>query len=224
MASAIGTGFGDVTFWEDFVRDPQDLNETVADSATQDITNKHGGWWRMVLAGDDADAVMLANERCFEVDEGFEVVFEAGVRSSTGNTTACFLGLTDDPNETNAVILGDEASLTAAANDAVGFLGEFEDDLTWQAAGVQNTTLNSSVALTAGADFAADVTQYLRMELTPNDSGTVLYMIDGELVSTQTSYFRSSIVFCAAISTDDRGTPFNFDIDFIYASAPRSLG
>ncbi len=226
MASAIGTGFGMIEFWEDFVRDNvTDLNETVADAATQDLLNKHGGWWRMVLAGDDADAVLLAGERMFEVDEGHPLIFEAGVRSSTGNTTTAFLGFTDNPVESGAVIIEYEnGAINSFATDAVGFLIEGEADLTWQAAGVQGDQDNSLVALTEGADFAADTTQYLRMELTPDDSGTVLFHIDGALVSEQTSFFSSEVLYCPAISTDDRASAFNFDIDFIYASAPRSLG
>ena len=226
MTSPIGTGFGDLVFWEDFLRDNvTDLNETVVSGATQDVTNKHGGWWRQVMAGDDADAALIAGERMFEADEGFPLIFEAGVRSSTGNTTAAFLGLTDDPVETVAVVLEDEdGTLNTVATDAVGFMLEGEQDLTWQAMGVQNDVDNTQLALTLGADFAADTTQYVRMELNPNDSGTVLYFIDGLLVSTRTSYFRSEIVYCPAINSDDRSTAFNFDIDFIYASAPRSLG
>ena len=226
MASAIGTGFGELTLWEDFLRDNvTSLNETVASSATQDITGKHGGWWRQVMAGDDGDAALIAGEQAFEADEGFPLVFEAGVRSSTDSTTSAFLGLTDNPVESGAVVIEDEdGTLNTVATDAVGFLIEGQQDLTWQAVGVQGDADNAVVALTLGDDFAADTTQYLRMELNPNDSGTVLFFIDGELVSTQTSFFSSEIVYCPAISSDDRGTAFNFDIDFIYCSAPRSLG
>ena len=226
MASAIGTGFGEVgPVWEDFVKDPTGYNETEVSGATQDVTNKHGGWWRQVMGGDNADAALFAAERMFEVDEGFEVNFEVGVRSSTGNTTAAFFGLTDDPVESLAVIIENEGgNLNSVAADAVGFLIEGPTDLTWQAAGVQNDVDNSLVALTEAADFAANVTQYLRMELNPNDSGTVLYHIDGDLVATQTAYFRSSILFCPAFNSDDRGIPFNLDVDFMYCSAPRSLG
>ena len=230
MASAIGTGFGEVgPFWEDFVRDNvSDLNETVVSGASQDLTNKHGGWWRQVMGGNDSDAALLAGERMFEADEGFPLVFEVGVRSSVGLTTACFLGLTDDPVESIAVIIENEDGvLNSVAADAVGFLLDAEASstgLTWQAAGVQNDVDNSLVALTEAADFAANVTQYLRMELNPNDSGTVLFHIDGDLVATQTSYFRSSVLFCPAFNSDDRGTAFNLDVDFLYCSAPRSLG
>ncbi len=226
MASSIGTGFGEVgPVWEDFVKDVTGFNETQVSGATQDVTNKHGGWWRQVMAGDNADAALFAAERMFEADEGFEINFEVGVRSSTGNTTAAFFGLTDDPVESVAVILENEAgTVNNVAADSVGFLIEGPQDLTWQAAGSQNAVANSLVALTEGADFLANTTQYLRMELNPNDNGTVLFHIDGDLVATQTAYFRSSILFCPAFNSDDRGTAFNLDVDFIYCSAPRSLG
>ena len=218
-----------VEFWEDFTRNNvTDLNETVVNTGAQDLTNKHGGWWRQVIGGNDADAVLLAGERMFEADEGFEINFEVAVRSSVGLTTACFLGLTDDPVESIAVIIENEdGTLNSVASDAVGFLLDAEaasTGLTWQAAGVQNDVDNSLVALTEAADFAADTTQYLRMELNPNDSGTVLFHIDGDLVATQTSYFRSGVLFCPAFNSDDRGTTFNLDVDFMYCSAPRSLG
>ena len=66
MASAIGTGHGELVFWEDFLRDNvTPLVETNVDGSTQDITDKHGGWWRQVMAGGDADACLLAAERAF---------------------------------------------------------------------------------------------------------------------------------------------------------------
>ena len=72
---ATDTPRGEIIFWEDFVRDNvTDLVETNISGATQDITNRHGGWWRQVMAGDDADATLIASERVFEADEGFEII------------------------------------------------------------------------------------------------------------------------------------------------------
>ena len=224
---ATDTPRGEVTLWEDFVKDNSDLNETNVDGATQDITTRHGGWWRQVMAGDDADAALLANELVFEADEGFQMIYEWRGFFTTANVAAAFLGFSDDPVETNAIPTEDEngAQNVANATDCVGFLIEGETDLTWLAGGVQNTVGNDTaqpIALTAGPDAANSVAQTLRLELNPNDSGTVLYFINGDLVSTQTAYFRSQIVYCACVASDDRNGAFNLDTDYIYAMAPRS--
>ncbi len=87
------TAKGEVVFDVDFEKDNvTDLNETVQSSATQDILNRHGGWWRMVIAGDEADAVMLAGERVFEIDEGFPVIFEVRLRTSNSDVSAIWVG------------------------------------------------------------------------------------------------------------------------------------
>ncbi|KKK78301.1 hypothetical protein LCGC14_2844960, partial [marine sediment metagenome] len=196
---------------------------TVQSSATQDILNRHGGWWRMVIAGDEADAVMLAGERVFEIDEGSPVIFEVRLRTSDSNVSAIWVGLTDDPVESLAIpyTVEDGTGELVTATDQVGFLLEGETDETWQAVGAQNGTGNTAEALTTGPDSADDTTITLRMELWPDDGGTVEYSINGKLVATKTNWFRSGILFCPAVACDDRGTAFNLDIDYIFCTAPR---
>lgn len=222
---AIGTEFGKVEFFEDFLRDNvTDLDEVVVDSATEDITNRHGGWWRQVLAGDGNDAVFLGAERAWETDEGpGNLVFEWRGYSTAASVSSVFVGLSDDGAQSGAIVIENEAgSLNTVATDAVGFLLEGPQDETWQAIGVQNNVDNSLVALTDGADASDSGVQTLRMLLSEHNSGNVKFYIDGDLATSQNSYHDSSIVYVPVISSDDRGSAYNFDTDYFYVSAPRS--
>ncbi len=222
---AIGTEFGQVEMFEDFTRDNvTDLNEVVVDSTSQDIVTRHGGWWRQILAGDGNDACFLGAERTFETDEGpGNLVFEWRGYSTDASVSSVFVGLSDDPAQSSAVVIENEGgSLNAVATDAVGFLLEGPQDETWNAIGVQNGVDNSLVPLTTGADATDSGVQVLRMLLSEHNSGNVKFYIDGDLVSSQNSYHDSSIVYVPVISSDDRGSAYNFDTDFFYVSAPRS--
>ncbi len=225
---AIGTGKGEVEFFEDFERNNvTDLNEVVVDSATQDITPRHGGWWRQVLAGDNADAVFLGAERAWETDEGpGDLVFEWRGYSTDADVSSVFVGLSDDQAQSGAVVIEDEdGTLNTVATDAVGFLLEGErvlNPLKWQAVGVQNNVDNPQVTLTSGPAASDSGVQTLRMLLSEHNSGNVKFYIGGDLVSSQNSFHDSSIVYVPVISSDDRGTAYNFDTDYFYTSAPRS--
>ena len=66
------------------------------------------------------------------------------------------------------------------------------------------------------------------MILTAANSGTARFYIGtsnqyggGSLVSTQTSFFRSSIVLAPALGADDRATATTVDWDYVYVTAPR---
>ena len=213
-----------VELWEDFTRDNvTPLRETVLDSATQDIsTSKHGGWWTQTLAGDDADCCILAGELAWEVDEGHPVIFETRLFVTDADKASVFVGLTDANTESAMIIEDEGGTLLTTPDDAFGFMLEGEQDTTWQVMGVQNTVDNTQ-AVVVGADDAADSTiQTLRFEANPNDSGTVYHFINGLLVSTKTSWFRSSIVYCPALASDDRATAYTADYDYLYVCAPRS--
>ena len=110
------------------------------------------------------------------------------------------------------------------ATDAFGFLLEGEQDATWQRMGVQNDSDNTQAAFTGTTDAANSTTQTLRMEAYASSSGTVLYFIDGKLCGSgsPTSWFRSSIVYTFVLSSDDRGTAYNADYDYVFVEAPRS--
>jgi len=219
---ASDTPMGNVYIWDDFTKDNVTPSvETVASSATQDVISRHGGWWQQVMAGDDADAACLAGELAWEVDEGFPLIFETRSRVTVAASASVFVGMSDA--NTDSVVIEDEGgTLNTVATDAYGFLLEGEQDVTWQAMGVQNDTDNTQLALTSATDAANNTTQTLRMEANPNTSGTVLYFIDGALVSTRTSWFRSSIVNTWVLSCDDRNTAYNSEYDYVYVSAPRS--
>ena len=139
------------------------------------------------------------------------------------SVSSIFVGMSDANTESGAVVIEDEdGTLNTAPTDAIGFLLEGEQDETWQAVGVQNGTDNTQTALTGGADAADATVQTLRMELSPENSGTVRYYIDGELVSTLTSQFRSSIVMAPVAASDARNSAYTVDYDYIYVTAPRS--
>ncbi len=204
-----------------FEQDNATLNETVVSSATQDILDRHGGWWRMTCAGDDADAVLLAGERIFEVDEGEPIIFETRVRISDVSVACVFVGFTDDVSESVAIPYENEGGgVNAVAADSIGFSLEGEEDETWQAVGAQNTVANTAEALTAGADAVDDTTQVLRIELSAADNGTAIYSIDGKEVARKTSWFRSGILFAPCLAVDDRNSAFTVDFDYLEAGAP----
>jgi hypothetical protein len=221
---ATDSPFGFVTLWEDFTRDNvTNLVETAASSATQDVISRHGGWWRQVLAGDDADALCLAGENAWEVDEGAPLVFETRLQTSVAASTSIFVGMSD-ANSDSVVIEDEDGTINTVATDAFGFLLEGEQDATWQRMGVQNDSDNTQAAFTGTTDAANSTTQTLRMEAYASSSGTVLYFIDGKLCGSgsPTSWFRSSIVYTFVLSSDDRGTAYNADYDYVFVEAPRS--
>ena len=221
---ATGTGLGDVILLEHFISDAPTASrwiETVASSATQDITDRHGGWWRQVLAGDDGDATLIAWELTWEIDEGFPLIMETRVRTSVAASTSVFIGFTDNNAESGAVVIEDEdETINSVATDAYGFLLEGEQDLTWQAVGVDTDTDKTQAVMVGTTDAANSTTQVVRTEANPNDSGTVLYFVDGILGSTRTSWVDTSLVLCPAVSCDDRNVAYNFDIDYVYVRAP----
>lgn len=215
---------GEIRVWSDFTGDNDSVLTETETTATQDITDKHGGWWRHTLSTGEAEIALIASERVYEADEGAPLIFEIRLQTSVVASAAIFAGFHDNNTE-SATIIGDEdGTMVTTATDAFGFMLE-EGDATWQAVGVQNDVDNNSgggVALTLGADAVNTTIQTLRLEANPNTSGTVRYYIDGALVSTQTSWFRSSIVYCIGAMTDGRATAYNTDYDYLYATAPRS--
>lgn len=229
------------TLWEDFLTDNvTEWLETVGSSATQNIRDLHGGWWRQESDGNNADDLILAAEVVWEVDEGGTLVMEARLQNDqvadgTNTGSAIFFGLNDANTEASGImpIHEESGSQTVTATDCVGFLLDESaaqvQDATWKAASVENTAGNTSVALIAGADQVAAVIQVLRLVLNANDSGTARYYIGtadqfggGVLVSTQTGWFRSSIQYCPFIGTMDRGDDADTDWDYIYVSCART--
>lgn len=216
---------GMLELWEDFLTDNvTNLVETAVDSGVQDILDKHGGWWRQTLPAGEADALSIAGERAWEVDEGHPLIFETRLVVSAVTDFCVCVGFGDDVDSDSLAILFEDEAGTLASNAADGFafMVEGDQDATWQAVAVDTDVDETQVALTNGADVAAAIVQTLRLEANPNDSGTVKYFIDGELVSTQTGWFDSSIIYCPILSSDDRGTAATVDYDYLYVSAPRS--
>jgi len=209
--------------FEDFNRgDKNCLNEVVVDAGTQDQTAKHGGWWRMTTSA-DTDACAIIGERCWEVDEGHPLILETRLVVDDASSAVIAVGFGDDEGETVAILFEDEAgTLESTPADGFAFMVEGTTDETWQAVGVDTDVDKTQVALTLGADLADAVTQTLRLEANPNTSGTVKFFIDGELVSTRTNWFDSSIVYCPSVSCDWRTGAINLDIDYLYVAAPRS--
>ena len=222
-----------VTFWEDFLRDNVSTNflqETNANSGSQDIsTSKHGGWWTQTVSTGETDDVIAATEISWEIDEGFPLVMETRLQSSDVSASGIFVGMTDARTEGSAVLPYEEEDGTAAvlAADLIGFL--LEENTVWDAVGIQNTAANTTVALSAATPSADSVIQVLRLEMSPNSSGTAKYHIGasgalggGELVTTQTSWFRSGIQYCMMIGVNGRGTALTVDYDYLFVQAPRS--
>jgi len=232
MTLNYGNPMAMVTLWEDFTRDNvTDLVETAANSGSQDMISKHGGWWRQTVSTGETDDVLLSAELAWEADEGFPVVFETRLVSSDVSTSAIGVYMTDANTETNAVLPyeNEDGTVASLATDLAGFLLEGEQDETWNAVGVQNDTDNTAVALTLGADGVDATVQVLRMELSPDNSGRALYYIGesveaggGKLVSTQTSWFRSSIVLVPMVGVNSRTTALTVDYDYLYVTAGRS--
>ena len=237
MTQNYGNPVAWVTLWDDFLLDNVSESgavsnwlETAANSGTEDIVNKHSGWWRQTVSTGQTDDVLIAGELSWEVDEGLSVKFETRVVTSDADKSAIGVYMTDANTESNAVLPyeNEDGVVAILADDLTGFLLEGEDDETWNAVGVQNTTGNTAVALTLGADGADAVVQVLRMELNPDNSGRALYYIGkslevggGKLVSTQTSWFRSSILLTPMVGVNGRGTALTVDYDYIFVQAPR---
>ncbi len=215
-----------VELWEDFTRDNvTNLNENATGSADdQDITARHGGWWRMDSGGTDDESLSLCGELAWEVDEGHPLIFETRLVTSDSDVSCIFVGMTDAVDD--VIIIADEGgSLNTVATDAFGLLLEGETTtvpvLAWQAVAV-DTNVDEVQTVVPNSTSADDVVQTLRMEANPNDSGTVYHFIDGKLELTKTNWFDSSLVYCPALAIDDRNTQFYADFDYLYVCAPRS--
>lgn len=208
--------------FEDFLKDNvTDLTETVSGAALAPIS-KHGGWYRSTGSTGEGDHSVLAGELAWEVDEGHPLVFETRLLCNLVANSALFHGFTDAIEDTGPPIKYEDAANGATAADAFGFMLEGEQDATWQAVAIDTDVHKTKEALTGATDAANSTIQVLRLEANPNDSGTVLYHIDGKLVATKTTWFDSSIVYCPVLTTDGRATAVNVDYDYIYAAAPRS--
>ena len=216
---------GLVEFFEDFLVDngsgSSGMTETVS-GASMDAMSGHGGWVRITGSTGAGDYAILTGELVYEVDEGHPLILEVRIRSNLVANTSVFVGFTDAVGDTAMPIEYEDAAIDANADDCFGFLLEGEQDLTWMAVAADGDVCETPVALTKGADAANSVIQTLRLEANPNDSGTVKYFIDGELVSTQTGWFDSSKVYTFCVAQDGRDTAVLTDIDYIYACAPRS--
>lgn len=214
---------GMCVLFEDFLWDNvTNLTETALSSATQDVTSKHGGWNLMTIAGDDADCLIIAGELAWEVDEGHPLIFETRLYASDVSVASIFAGMTDANSESAMIYEDEDGTILSTATDVFGFMLEGEQDETWQAVATDSDVDKTQDVLEKGADAADGVIQTLRLEANPNSNGTVHYVIDGELVETQTDWFDSSIVFCPAVASDDRGSAYTVGIDYIFCSAPRS--
>jgi len=215
---------GTLEVFEDFGGDNSAvLTETQGNNGSQDCGSKHGGWWVQTMTADEDSAALIATELAFEIDEGHPFIGEVRLYSSDVSVSSIFVGCTDDNAESGAVVIEDEdGTLNTVAKDAFGFLLEGEQDETWQIVGVQNDIDNTQEVLTKATDAADDVIQTLRIEANPNDSGTVKFFVDGKPVATKTGWFRSGIVYCFGVSCDGRAGVYTTNIDYIYASAPRS--
>lgn len=219
------TPIGKVEFFDDFVSDNvTPYTEAVGTGGSQDIADVHGGVWRMTCTNAETADVSLGGEVVFEADEGSPVIFETRVKSVTSAAAASsFCGLSDANTESGGVIIEDEdGTLNTVPTDAVGFLIETEQTNQWQAVGVQNDVDNSQVNLGADTANAVGTYQTLRMELHPNSSGTAAFYVNGDLKSTQTSFFRSSIVMAPVLSLGGRATAYSLDWDYVYVTAPRN--
>lgn len=216
---------GTLELFEDFLGDnASNLTENVAGSTTQDVDAIHGGWWKQILAGDGGDACSIAGEVAFEVDEGHPLIFETRLYTSDADMSSIYVGMSDENSD--AVVIEDEdGELNTVATDAFGFLLEGEQTTdpvqAWQAVAV-DTNVDKTQDVISGCTVANDVIHTLRLEANPNDSGTVKYFIDGELLKTKTAWFDSGTVFCPVLSSDDRDAAYNVYYDYLYCSAPRS--
>jgi len=212
---------GIITLFEDFQRDNvTSLQETVSGASMAPVSG-HGGLYRVTGSTGEGDYTVLAGQLAWEVDEGHPLIMEVRLRTNLVANVSIFVGFSDAVADTGPAIEDEDGTLAANADDAFGFLLEGEQDATWQAVAVDTTVLDTQEALTKGADAANSTWQTLRLEANPNDSGTVKYFIDGELVATKTSWFDSSIVYCPVVSTDGRATAVLTDIDYIFVEAPR---
>lgn len=224
---ATDSGMGYVELWEDFTRDNvENLVETVASTGTQDIRNKHGGWWRQYMTATDTDAAMIAGELAFEADSGSPLVFETRLLVTDVDVASVFVGMSDANSETEALVFEDEGGdLNSIATDAFGFMLEGEQTTVpvqaWQAVAV-DTNVDETQTVVPFSGAVDSVIQTLRLEANPNNSGEVLYFVDGKLQLTKTSWFDSSIVYCPAVDCDARNTAYYTDYDYIYCRAPRS--
>ena len=212
---------GFITLWEDFVKDNVTSLNQGSTGGSQDITNKHGGWFGLTTASGEGDYAWISGEVAWEVDEGNPLVFESRIKIDDVSVCSAYVGMTDAVND-NVIIEYEDATLESDPNDAFGFMLEGEQDETWMAVAVDSTVLETQSPLTLSTDSSNGVIQTLRMEANPNDSGTVMYFVDGELVSTKTGWFDSSIVLCPALAVDGRAAVCTLDIDYIYVCAPRS--
>jgi len=195
----------------------------VASGATFAALSINGGAGRITMAGDDADAVAVYGPLAFEPDESSVISMQVRLRTSDHNVTSMFVGFSDATSDT-VIIEDEDGTLNTVATDAFGVLLEGEQDETWQTMGVQNNTDATQVAIGAGtndvtvADNTTDSNwETVRIEGTAADSGTMrVYLEDVngylQLVATRTSYLRSSVVFCPAVSVDDRATAYTVDI------------
>ena len=142
MTLNYGSPGGIITLWADFLLD--NVSESGAlsnwlettDNASQNITNKHGGWWRHTIATGETDDLLFAGEVAWEVDEGFPLIFQTRLVSSDVSKSAIFVGF-HEANTVGSSVLpihNENASQTVTSGaDTIGFFLDCYHDESWTA-------------------------------------------------------------------------------------------
>ena len=222
---ATDTGFGRVTFFDDFVGDTLDSNAWSVNRITGGTNFAIGVAVSGTVVGTAhttaAQGVLLIGELNWQADDGGPLIFETRAKIGTTLGSLVFLGFTDAKTAEMAMDYNG-GSYTSTATDAVGFYyAGGETAATWRCGGVKNGTDSTQTAAVSGHNPVLDTYQTFRIVV--NEAGDASFYIDGDLVvenvedcvTAGTSLLQEISIF---EDTVDNGT---LTADYIYVSKGR---
>ena len=176
-----------------------------------------------IPAADDDASASATTATIWRPSDGDPLILEGRIRNNGPAAASVFFGLAQS-NQLGVVIEYEDGVLNSVAVDAVGFLLEGEQDLTWNRINVK-ANVDGALAPLGHDAFDAQANRHQRLSLVINESGDVKFYIDGELQSEDfvDDLLRPNMYYCAILSTDGRApAATNYThLDEIYLCQPR---
>jgi len=197
-----------VHFQDHFIGDTLSADNWLATvtNATIAVNHAYPGGWALITtsAGQDNESCFLATPLAWEDD--MKAICEARILSTDVSGVALYFGFSDATLEGTPDMPIDYAdgTLAAAADNAVGFICDFDDSVNGinsiVAVGVNGTTLET--AIDSAVDWEDGAIHILRVELNPD--GDAVFFLDGKRIGFMPTALTSGTMLCIITGVANR--------------------
>ena len=179
------------------------------DAAAISNTPGAGGWVSLLSGETDNEVMFMATALIFDISKN--PIIEAKVQISDVSATSFFFGFSDANTETTPASTIDyaDATLAAAATDAVGFVSDADKSSSLLYA-ASIATGGSVAAATTGYTWVDSATKTLRIEL--KTDGDAYFYVDGVL----TNIVQAAVTDVPLCAIFNAGTRANGGGDAVY--------